>query len=272
MTADELRAAVSREAQAFRGTIGVMARRLDAPGEFEWNADEVFPAASIVKLPLLLEALRQVERGQLDLAQRVELRSEDRVGGSGVLVELDPGLRPTLRDLLTLMVVVSDNTATNLVLDLVGGTPAPTRTLREWGLERTTVVGKLMLPWELKNEAQKAGRSAETSPREAVWLLERLWRGELLGRDATAAALRILGAQQVREVLARGVPYGTRVLSKSGSVEGVRNDVGLLVSDESVVAVALMSKGGTDLRYHVDNEAHLSLARVAGLVFGALAG
>lgn len=271
MSGTDLRTAVEQEAAAFSGTIGVMARRLDAPGELEWNADDTFPAASVVKLPLLVEALRQVQAGRLDLSTRVELTAAEQVGGSGVLHALEPGLRPTLRDLLTLMVVVSDNTATNLVLDLVGGPPAVMETVLGWGLTRTSVVGKLMLPWERKNEAQKAGRSAESSPREAAWLLERLWRGELLGAEATKVALGILEAQQVREILARGVPYGTRVLSKSGSVEGVRNDVGLLVAGDAVVAIALMSRGGADLRYHLDNEAHLTLSRVAGLVFGALA-
>jgi len=110
--------------QEFSGTLAVAARGLAGqPARrpaIAYRAGETFPAASVIKLPILVEAYRQVDEGRLDLSERIPLRAEDRVGGSGVLKELEPGAALTLRDLLTLMIVVSDNTATNMVIDRVG--------------------------------------------------------------------------------------------------------------------------------------------------------
>lgn len=270
MTPDEFYSDLEREAAAFSGTLGVCAQRLSDGLELAWNADEVFPAASVIKLPILLVALARVEAGELELSRRVPVGAEDRVTGSGVLHALEPGLTPTLRDLLALMVVVSDNTATNLVLDLVGGRDAVNATLRGWNLPRTTSIGKLQLPPHLKNEDQKAGRLSETTPREAARLLTGLWRGEWLGPAGRELALEILKGQQFLETIPRLLPEGAWTATKSGSIEGVRHDVGLVGWGETVYAMALMSKGCADVRYHPDNEATLALARVSRLVFEAM--
>ena len=268
MNPEPLTAQLEREAHTFSGTFGVAAMRLDDGASFGLRADEVFPAASVVKLPMLVAALQLVERGRLRLDARHAMQAGDRAGGSGVLQVLDALLEPTLKDLLTLMIVVSDNTATNMVLDLLGGVGATNGLFAGMGLTATRVVGKLQVPWEQKTEAQRAGRLAELTPQETLGLLERLWRGELLSPELTALALEVLRQQQFTEIIARFLPEGTKTATKSGQIVGVRNDVGFVTPpDGRTYAVALASRGCRDERYSFENEAVLLLARASRLVY-----
>jgi beta-lactamase class A len=254
---------------SFSGVIGFFAKRLDDGLTLEHNKDEVFPAASVVKVPILLEALRQVQVGKLKLETRIPLPALEQVGGSGVLMAFQPGLEPTLQDYLTMMIIVSDNTATNIGLDAVGGRDAVNSSLANWGCSSTTVVGKLMLSEDRKNAEQLAGKKAEVTPFESVMLLEKLYRGEILNPELTKLALEILEKQQYTEILARYLLDGTRTATKSGQIIGVRNDVGIVLTERPYV-LALCSKNCTDERYHVDNEAVLALGQISRLVFDVM--
>ncbi len=255
--------------KAFSGEIGFYAKRLDDAFTLEHNKNEVFAAASVVKVPILLEALRQVQHGILNLQTRIPMPALEQVGGSGVLMAFQPGLEPTLQDYLTMMIVVSDNTATNISLDAVGGHDTVNSSLANWGCLKTTVVGKLMLTDDRKNADQLAGKRAEVTPFESVMLLEKLYRGEILDPELTKLALEILEKQQYTEILARYLPDGTRTATKSGQIIGVRNDVGLVLTERPYV-LALCSKNCSDERYHVDNEAVLALGKISRLVFDVM--
>jgi beta-lactamase class A len=263
------------EAQQFSGTFGLMVRTLEPNPEdrleFGFNASEVFPAASVIKLPMLIDALRQVQVGALQLEDRYTMRASDHATGSGVLQVMDAGLEPTLRDLLALMIVVSDNTATNMTLDALGGVDATNARFAAappegLGLKTSCVVGKLQVAWEFKSEAQRQGKLAQITPLETLELLERLWHGQLLGPEMRELALEILGGQQYTEIIERYLPEGTKTATKSGSITGVRNDVGIVYAPRPY-AVALASKGSSDHREHMDNEGVLVLARVSKLVY-----
>jgi beta-lactamase class A len=275
MNQAELLAQLELEAQGFSGTFGVMVRTLEPNPtdrlEFGFQASEVFPAASVIKLPMLIDALRQVQAGALKLEDRHLMQASDHATGSGVLQVMDAGLEPTLRDLLALMIVVSDNTATNMMLDILGGVDAINARFAAsppdgLGLETTRVLGKLQVAWEFKSEAQRQGRLAEITPLETLELLEQLWRGQLLGPEMRKLALEILGGQQYTEIIERYLPEGTKTATKSGSITGVRNDVGIVYAPQPYV-VALASKGSSDHREHMDNEGVLVLARVSKLVY-----
>jgi beta-lactamase class A len=255
--------------ESFSGVIGFCAKRLHDGLTLEHNKDEVFPAASVVKIPILLEALHQVQLGILKLETRIPLPALEQVAGSGVLMAFQPGLEPTLEDYLTMMIVVSDNTATNISLDAVGGRDAVNSSLKNWGCSSTTVVGKLMLTDDRKNAEQLAGKRAEVTPFESVMLLEKLYKGEILNPELTKLALEILEKQQYTEILARYLPVGTRTATKSGQIIGVRNDVGIVLTERPFV-LALCSKNCTDERYHVDNEAVLALGKISRLVFDVM--
>lgn len=243
---------VSLRAQGYGGEVGLRICDLAGQELFALNAARAFPAASTIKVPLLVLALEWAQTGRLRLEDRVTLQAADRVPGAGVLHELGPGLALSWRDVLTLMIVVSDNTATNLLIDLLG-----VETVNTWlearGWAQTRLVGGLQLPPERRNAAQRRGERNCTSALEQTDLLGRLVRGELLDEVHTALALDILERQQLRDVIGPGLPRAEngqplyRLASKSGELDGVHHDVGILYTPRPLV-VALLSEGGADHR------------------------
>lgn len=254
------------QGRGFAGVVGV--RVCDEAGQemFSLNADRVFPAASTIKIPLLIMLLQAAQRGELSLSDRVTIQAADRVPGAGVLHELAAGLSLTWQDVLTLMIVVSDNTATNLVIEQLG-VEAVNVWLDAAGCASTRLVGKLQLPPAQRNEAQRRGERNRTTARDQTHLLGHLWRGEWLDSTHTDLALSILSRQQYRDLIGRRVPCGSggeaayRVASKSGELGGVHHDVGVLWTPRPLV-VALLSEGGLDLREHPENRDVLLLADV----------
>jgi beta-lactamase class A len=256
----------------FSGVLGLAATRLGDGLTLTVLPDEPFPAASVVKLPLLIVALQAVEAGTLRLEQRIVMQATDRAGGSGVLRVFAAGLAPTLQDLLTVMIVVSDNSATNMLFDLLGGPSAVSLAFAKLGLVRMRMYGRLMATPDRRSIAQQQGLLATTTPMEVNILLQKLVAGQLLKAELTALALDIMLEQQYTEILKRQLPETVQVRSKSGSILGVRADVGLVEYQQARYSVALFSKGCTDLRYHFDNEGVLALAQVSKLVFQVMTG
>lgn len=189
--------------QRFGRLPGRYALAFEFGGERYGVAEEVpYPAASVIKLPLMVLALRAAERGELDLDERVTLRAEHLATGSGVLQDLDLGLAPTWRDLVRLMIVVSDNLATNLVLERLG-VSAVNVALPGLGMPHSRVEGPLQVEPERQTARQRAGHGAATCAGDVLRLLLALDEGALLGPEATAWARATLSAQRYREAIPR---------------------------------------------------------------------
>ena len=148
------------------GEVALAAMNLTSGEEVARNAERSMPTASVFKLPLLVEVFRQAEEGALDLDERVTLGAEDVVMGSGILRDFGPGLQPTLRDLAMMMVIVSDNSATNLLLDRVGGPRQVNATMSELGLPSIVVHRRIMF-----GEITTNGSLAEAAPRDLMRLV-----------------------------------------------------------------------------------------------------
>ncbi|WP_324715735.1 serine hydrolase [Carboxydochorda subterranea] len=294
---------------SFSGTIGVAASWLGAPGEspawahvpalralgegrrpgradqprdgaepLRYRAREPFAAASVIKLPILCEVWRQARAGRLSLGDRIRLTAEDQVGGSGVLKDLTPGLELSVRDLAVLMISVSDNTATNMLIDRIGGPEPVNAFAAQLGLEQTLLAGKLQVRPEQYGPLQRKGLRSTTSPEDMARLLALLHRAAVPGLSEGDhwEILDILTRQQHLPSIGRYLPFdpdsvedrepvGAVVGSKSGSIRGVRNDVGIVWTPAGAYAIALMSRDCRDLRFHPENEAEVVLGR-AGLV------
>lgn len=233
------------------------------------DVDGPMETASVMKVPVLLEALRQCQRGELDLRAPLTPEAEDFVEGSGLLQHLTPDLALPLQDVLTFMIIVSDNIATNMVLRQVG-IEAVNRLCRELGLQTTTVHRKLAF--------DAPDPLGTTTASEMVSLLIALHRGQVLDPKHTALALDMLGRQQYQWILTRYLPYEllddngedpprVRVLSKSGSLTGIRNDVGLVLTPWGDYALAIFSERSRDERFHVDTEAQVLLPEASRAVF-----
>ena len=271
---------------------GIAAKHLDTGQELSHQADDLYFTASTFKVPILIELYRQVDMGIVDPSARLELTDADRSPGSGVLKELAGGLRPTVRDLATLMIIVSDNTATDMLYDLVGRDRL-NDTMRDLGLHQTNLPmscrdllnsmygvdtddvfeGIRQVADALAHGRVVAGsdglseeRSDVSSPRDMVRLLEMLHRGDLLSETSTAAVLDILERQQAVTIIPYGLPPGARTAHKTGGVTGVRCDVGIVFAPSGPYAVALMAKHVTDTKA-IDR----ALAAVSKAVYAELA-
>jgi len=225
----------------------VCAARVDGTPLVALRADEPVYAASTIKVPIMVEVFRQAELGRLRLSDEVELQREDQVPGSGVLQHLSTGLRLSLRDLVTLMIIVSDNTATNMVLDRVGADEV-TATMTSLGLAHTRIFHHLQqVPVERRGEMV-------TSAADLTALLVRIGQGRAVSLDASRRMVDILSRQTLSGGLSArlpidpleatvGAPAAVRVASKSGSLAGFRHDVGLVLMPSGSYALSVLLTG-----------------------------
>jgi beta-lactamase class A len=251
----------------FSGVLGLWVHDLEHDEIYGHQAERRFRPASTIKLFVLVELYRQQAARQVRMSDQVVVTARARVPGSGVIKDLSPGLRLTLKDAATLMITISDNTATNLLIDRLG-LAAINRGIRAAGFRDTRLGGKLFRAGGLQ-------RSAST-PHDMGVLMSRIARGEALSRSASAGMRDILFREQSDTIVGRFLPYDPfatsqgrspwRIASKSGSLRGVRHDVAYVVGPRLRYVVALMSKGCKDRRFWPDNEATLCLARAARVV------
>jgi len=289
MTLDDV---LKGPADGFKGVLGVSVKHLGTGESANLNGDTLFPTASVFKVPVLVEFYRQAERGALSPDQQVGLTERDKVPGSGVLKELSAGLSVSLRDLLSLMMMVSDNTATDLIVGRVGfdGVNA---TLDELGLHMTRVVrycreilfdlvGVNDLPLEKMtiglfrevSEARDYGGSWSlgvedndvTTPNEMTRLLELIVKGEAASRNSCDEILDIMGKCQTGQYrVPKYLPVKKLVLQrKTGSLPGIRNDVAVVTvkasGDQYVISCFTM--GAEDVY-----EAEEAIAQVSRAVY-----
>lgn len=245
--------------------IGFAACNVTTGEEVGWNPYRVMPTASVFKLPLLVEVFRQAEAGALDLDERVTLRAEDIVMGSGILRDFQPGLQPTLRDLAMIMIVVSDNGATNLLLDRVGGPEAVNATMRELGLPSIVVHRRIAF-----GETTAAGRLAEAAPRDLMRLAASLAREDLISPEASRAMPAILSRQCCLEQALRYIAYrpyagdidGAQpiaVFNKTGMSDGLRADTGIIaLGPATKIAYSIVSDAGEDDTYRHEHPADIT--------------
>ncbi len=206
---------------------------------FAHDADVPVPAASVIKIPLVMTLYADAAEGRLSLDERCAVG--DRMDGTGVLRHLGGVSDMTLRDLATLTVIVSDNTATNRLIERVGLDRVAER-LRQWGCSGTRLARAMF-----DTDAAQRGVDNVMVPREVAGLLLRLIRGECGGRATSDAVLAVLERTQDDSLLRRYLPAGTRVAHKTGSLDAVRNDAGILFGERPVIAVGCV-RGVSDIR------------------------
>jgi beta-lactamase class A len=249
------------------GVVGVSIRDLGTGQSVSIRGDEPFPSASLIKVAVLVTLLDEVSQGRIRLDERSTLVTRDRVGGWGILKHMASGLAPTLEDLAWLMITLSDNTATNLILDKVDVRTVGAK-MEALGLPRTKIHSKTF-----RRETSVAMDSSVvyglgvTTPDETVQLFALLHEGRAVSPALDSLALAMLAANQDDALLTRWLPAGTRVAHKSGAVARSRNDCGIVYSPDAPVAVCVMTRENEDTSYGVDNAAHQLVARVAREVY-----
>lgn len=219
----KLQADIRRVDEQLDGVLAVAVKDLTSGEEFLIRGDEVMPQASSIKIAVLANLYLQAQQRRLKLTDEYVVRKEDLVPGSDILLGLTPGVtRLTLRDLATMMVAVSDNSATNVLIDHVGMENVNAM-LEGLGLHATRLRRKMM---DLK--AASEGRENVSTPREMMTLLEAIYRGKLLNKEMTEDFLKLLSTHKESSML-QGLPDDAVAANKPGELEAVRNDSGIVL-------------------------------------------
>ena len=268
----QVRAAVS----GFTGTVGLYAKNLDTGQSFGLNEHERVRTASTIKLPIMMAVFDAVQRGRARFSSPVLLTKREMVNGSGVLTELSPGDRLPLSDLVHLMIVVSDNTATNLVLARYSG-DVVNAYLKKLGFEQTRSL-RMILGQGPPKGISAAGKISDnerfgigvSTPREMVQLLEMLDRGAIVSPAASKEMIAILKRQQDRSGIARRLGE-MPVANKTGALDHLRSDVGIVYSPRGKIALAISCDDIPNIDWSPDNPALLLISQLTQILIEGLA-
>ena len=244
------------------GVLAVAILDLTTGQKYYLHADEVLPTASSIKIAILAELYHQAQQGKIKLGDLYTLQSADLVAGSGIANALTPGVtRLTIRDVAALMISVSDNSATNIIIDRIGMENV-NALLDSLGLTHTRLRRKMM---DVKAAAE--GRENIATPREMVMLLEALYRGRFLNKQMTDDYFELLSVHK-ESYIPRELPEDLRIANKPGELEGVRNDSGIIFTGNRPFVISVMT---TYLRREKDGgDAIVRIAAAAYQMFDRL--
>ena len=231
----KLEANISDVDHGLDGVLGVAIVDLSSGQKFLLHGDDVFPQASSIKVAVLAELYRQAQAGKLKLTDLYTVQAADLVPDSAIMGGLTPGVtRITLRDLATMMIAVSDNSATNVLIDRVGMENV-NALMDSLGLTHTRLRRKMM---DLK--AASEGRENISTPAEMMTLLEDLYRGKVLNKEMTADFFVMLSTPK-HGFISLDLPEGLKIANKPGELEGVRNDSGVVFVENRPYVICVMT-------------------------------
>lgn len=276
--AQDLQKQLEKLAAAHEGKVAFYAKNLATGATVAIDADRPVQTASVIKLPLFLQAFEQVKAGKIHLDDKVELTKSNQVAGSGVLPFLDPGLKLTLKDTLSLMVMLSDNTATNMSIDAVG-LKATNQMLAEMGLKNTYFYKKVYvkatepLPADFKQFGL-----GKTTAREMASVMEYIYDCKLGDQKLCDQMKFILRNQQYRAMIPRYIetPDTSEDLSaigdKIGALDDVRNDVAFVITPKGTIIISAFTYQNKDQSWTPENKAEILIGKMAKAVVDSWAG
>ncbi len=282
-----LEASLGDLAKAHQGKVALFATQLNTGKVAALDADTVVQTASVIKLTILFEAMEEVRSGKLHWDDKITLQPGDAVSGSGLLLFLDAPQTLTVKDILTLMVIMSDNTATNLAIDKIGLDAVNAR-IAWMGLKNTHLYKKVGKPAEgpMPADQPKYGLG-KTTPREMATVMERIGLCELDPPDKPAGtlsekdtaicgvAMKMLRNQFYRETIPRYLEKldktetGSGIASKTGSLNAVRADVAIVAGKTGPMVLSIFTYDNGDTGWTVDNEAEVTIAKMARAIVDA---
>ncbi len=278
---ENLQPELQKLSNEFGGILGLVAKNLQTGEVIALNSTRKFPTASVIKLPVLVEFFYQVAEGKINPATEVVLDDSIKKAGSGVLQYFAGSSRIKLIDAATLMIIVSDNTATNLVIDALGTTHAArlqavNGRMQSLGLQNTRLSNKLM-SWKTKTDSPESIRYGigVSTPEDMLLLLEKMYRGELISPEYSKQMVDILKNQQYDSMIPRylsATQHQIQVAHKTGAVTAVRTDVGIVYSELGDFVISIFCEDIQDYRFSVDNLAEIAGAKATRLVWNRFTG
>ena len=262
---------VRAEVSQFKGKVSLYAKNLDSGASYELGGDDRVSTASTIKIAIMVEAFARVTEGKAKWTDELVLTKEKKVGGSGILEEFADGLHLTFRDAVTLMMIMSDNTATNLVIDVLTADAVNAR-MESLGFKETRLMRRVFGGGESlegKKEESKRFGLGRTTPREMVALLEKLERGEVVNPAASKEMLELMKREQGTNGLWREqwrVPKAT----KSGALDALRSNIGIIYHPRGRIAIAVTCSEMPEPNWTVDNPALLLMSRLSEVLVDGL--
>jgi len=261
----------------FLGVTSLFAKNLDTGATYGWRENERVRTASTIKLAIMVMVFDAVDHGHAKWTDKLTLHESDKAAGTGVLFEFSDGMQFPIRDLVHLMIVVSDNTATNLLLDRFTA-DAVNAEMDSLGLKNTRCLRKILIDGKVPSGVSQAGRMPEnqrfglgvSTPREMVSLMEKMEQGELVNPVASREMIAVLKRQQDKNGIGRKTG-DLPVANKSGSLDHLRSDVGIVYAPAGRVAIAITVDDLPDVNYSPDNLGGIFISQLTGLLLDGLA-
>ena len=257
---------------SFKGKVSLFAKNLDTGETYALNADERVRTASTIKIAVMIEAFARVAEGKAKWTDEVVLTKEKKVSGSGILNELSDGLKLTLRDAVNLMMILSDNTATNLVLDVLT-TDAVNARMESLGFKQIKIMRKVGSGGESaagKDPENKKYGLGMATPREMVLVMEKLERGEIITPAVSKEMIELMKREQDRNAIGRSL-WDVPMASKCGALDRLRSAIGILYTKNGKIAMAISCDDMPETMWSVDNPAYLLMSRLSEVLADGLA-
>jgi serine-type D-Ala-D-Ala carboxypeptidase (penicillin-binding protein 5/6) len=254
--------------EAHHGDVGIAVKHLKTGESYEYKADRPMPTASLIKLPVMIATYEAVDKEKLSLTELIELKKNDQVPGSGILTShFSPGTKISLRDAIRLMIVYSDNTATNLVLDKLG-LPATNECMERLGCPDTKINSKVFrADTSIAKDRSKQFGLGSTSARDMVKLCEMLHDKKVVDEKACKQMMDNLYACDDKLKVPRLLPPGTKVAHKTGSVNSSRTDAGIIDTPSGPIAYCILTNKNKDQRWTDDNEGDRFCAEIGAAIY-----
>ena len=223
------------------GIVGFSIKDLSTNEQFSSNGNQIFNPASVIKVPVMVEAFHQAAQGKLSLDEDLTLHQENKIPGSGSLQWSHAGNVFSIKRLIYLMITDSDNTATNMLIHRLGMGNINAY-MHHIGLRHTVIKDPTLL-------VKKPGHFNLSTPNDMLSLLEKMYKGLLVNPDSSAAMLAIMKEQKHKWGISRFLPVSVVVANKTGSLDYVRNDIGIIYDGDKPYIVSIFSKHLPSNRY-----------------------
>ena len=253
---------------AHEGSVAVSVKHLTTGAEFAHRGDVPMPTASLIKFPIMVAAYQQAEKRQIDLKTMVELKETDKVPGSGILTpHFSAGTRLSLRDLIRLMIVFSDNTATNLVIERIG-LPFTNQLMNEWQCRETRLNSMLYGAGpSISSEGSQEFGLGSTTADDMIRLLSRLDKQDLVSTDASQQMYDHMLACEDQQRFGRFLPNDTKIAMKTGTIGRICTAAGIIESPSGHIALCVLTSKNPDANLGDEATGELLCAQIARAVY-----
>src|SRR5213082_1200537 len=262
---------IRAEITPFKGKVFVFAKNLDNGQTYSYNGDERVRTASTIKIAVMIEAFARVAEGRAKWTDELVLTKAARYSGSGILPEMSDGLRLSLQVCVRLMMLLSANTATNMVLDYLS-TDAVNERMNSLGFKSTRIMRRVGGGGESKEEKlpdnKRFGLGA-TTPHEMVEILEKLDRGQIVNETASKEMIDLMKREQAHYAIGRTIPE-TTVATKYGALDALRSCLGIVYSKQGKIAMAITVDEMPAVNWTVDNAGYLMISRLSLVLIDGL--